>query len=154
MTIKNLRTAAGMTQQQFSEYFNIPKRSIENWEGGQRKCPEYLLDLIYYKLSQEEMLKEGFKMKKFEIRENTIEVKREKDITPYCSLEQQDQYPEIKETFFDKESAIAALSKYRCRKDRMSGYWLVTEFYVEENEYDEDGDWCNGGDVWAIAEYK
>lgn len=34
MTIKEMRTASGMTQQQFSEKLQIPKRSIENWEGG------------------------------------------------------------------------------------------------------------------------
>ena len=53
MTIKELRTASCMTQQQFSEYFNIPKRTIENWEGGKRQCPEYLLELIEYKLIKE-----------------------------------------------------------------------------------------------------
>ena len=57
MKIKDLRTASGMTQQQFADYFNIPKRSIENWEGGQRKCPEYLLELMKYKLEKENILK-------------------------------------------------------------------------------------------------
>ena len=56
MTIKELRTASGMTQQQFSEYFNIPKRTIENWEGGKNKCPEYLLELIRYKLEKENLI--------------------------------------------------------------------------------------------------
>lgn len=46
-----------MTQAQFSEYFGIPKRTIENWEGNQRKCPEYVLNLIEYKLRNERMLK-------------------------------------------------------------------------------------------------
>lgn len=49
-TIKYLRTATGMTQKAFADYFGIPKRTIENWEGGQRACPEYLLRLIEYKL--------------------------------------------------------------------------------------------------------
>ncbi len=53
MTIKELRKASGMTQQQFSDYFNIPKRTIENWEGEKRKCPEYLLELMKYKLEKE-----------------------------------------------------------------------------------------------------
>lgn len=43
-----------MTQKAFAEYFSIPKRTIENWEGGQNKCPEYLLDLMEYKLRKEE----------------------------------------------------------------------------------------------------
>ena len=42
-----------MTQKAFSEYFGIPLRTIENWEGGSRKCPQYLLDLMEYKLTKE-----------------------------------------------------------------------------------------------------
>ena len=42
-----------MTQKAFSEYFGIPKRTIEDWERGSRKCPQYLLDLMEYKLTKE-----------------------------------------------------------------------------------------------------
>lgn len=58
-TIKELRQSAEMTQQAFADYFGIPKRTIENWEGSQRKCPEYLLDLIEYKLKAENKIKKG-----------------------------------------------------------------------------------------------
>lgn len=57
-TIKELRKATGMTQKEFSDYFGIPKRNIENWEGGVNKCPPYLFSLIEYKLRNEGMLKE------------------------------------------------------------------------------------------------
>lgn len=53
MTVKELRTAADMTQKAFSEYFGIPKRTIENWEGGKSKAPEWALKLIEYKLRAE-----------------------------------------------------------------------------------------------------
>lgn len=53
MTIKELRTTAKMTQKEFSEYFGIPFRSIQNWEGGQRTPPQYLVSLIEYKLKKE-----------------------------------------------------------------------------------------------------
>lgn len=52
-TIKDLRIASGMTQKAFSDYFGIPKRTIENWEGGMRKCPPYLFDLMRYKMVHE-----------------------------------------------------------------------------------------------------
>lgn len=58
MTFKSLRTASGMTQQAFADFFGIPKRTIENWDGGQRKCPDYLLDLMRYKLTKEGIIKE------------------------------------------------------------------------------------------------
>lgn len=59
MTIKELRTLSGMTQKAFAEYFGFSKRAVENWEGGQRECPEYLLKLIQYKLQHEGIIKKG-----------------------------------------------------------------------------------------------
>lgn len=56
MTIKELRTASGMTQKQFSEYFGIPKRTLEDWEYGNRKPPEYIIELIKYKLEKEQLI--------------------------------------------------------------------------------------------------
>lgn len=55
MTVKELRTFAGLTQQQFSDFYEIPKRSIENWESGQRTPPPYLLKLL------ERVVREDFK---------------------------------------------------------------------------------------------
>jgi DNA-binding transcriptional regulator YiaG len=57
MTIKELRTLAGMTQKEFAEYFNISKRNIEDWEADARKCKPYLLELIEYKLRKEKIIK-------------------------------------------------------------------------------------------------
>ena len=53
MTIKELRAKSGMTQKAFAEYFDIPHRTVQNWEGGQRQCPDYLLNLMQYKLEKE-----------------------------------------------------------------------------------------------------
>ena len=57
MTISELRAAAGMTQKQFAEYFGVSKRAVESWEGGQRQCPDYLIELMRYKLQKEKLLK-------------------------------------------------------------------------------------------------
>lgn len=57
--IKFLLAATGMTQQEFADYFKIPKRTIESWvsksEKNSRECPEYLVDLIEYKLRKEKI---------------------------------------------------------------------------------------------------
>ena len=50
MTIKEARQAAGLTQKAMSDLLGIPKRSIENWEGGKRQCPEWAERLIVEKL--------------------------------------------------------------------------------------------------------
>ena len=50
MTIKELREQSGMSRTQFAEYFNIPYRTIQDWELGNRTPPDYLIDLMVYKL--------------------------------------------------------------------------------------------------------
>lgn len=57
-SFKDLRRRSRMTQKQFAEYFKIPKRTIENWEAGVNKCPLYLLELMEYKLSRENIIED------------------------------------------------------------------------------------------------
>lgn len=51
MTIKEARIAAHLTQQQMSDLFEIPKRTIEDWERGIRTPPAYVEKLIVDKLN-------------------------------------------------------------------------------------------------------
>lgn len=53
MNIKESRLSTGMTQKEFAEYFDIPQKTIENWEQGARKAPDYVIELIKYKLGKE-----------------------------------------------------------------------------------------------------
>lgn len=50
--IKEARLNAGLTQQRMSEVFEIPKRTIENWEAGTRKPPVYVEKLIIRELER------------------------------------------------------------------------------------------------------
>lgn len=59
MTFKELREQSGMSRSQFGEYFEIPYRTVQNWELGLRECPDYLLKLMQYKLDQEGKSKAG-----------------------------------------------------------------------------------------------
>lgn len=56
-TFKELREASGMSRKQFTEYFGIPYRTIQDWELENRKCPGYVLDLIEYKLRREGIIR-------------------------------------------------------------------------------------------------
>lgn len=46
MTIKELRQSTGLSQSAFSERFEIPRRTIEDWEAGRRNPPTYVTKLI------------------------------------------------------------------------------------------------------------
>ena len=50
--IKEARINFSLTQQQLSELTGIPLRTLQNWEGGQRKCPEYVIKLLLFYLEK------------------------------------------------------------------------------------------------------
>ncbi|MBR3868989.1 MAG: helix-turn-helix transcriptional regulator [Clostridia bacterium] len=52
MTLKEARLAAGLTQQAMSDQLEIPKRTIEEWEAGRRKCPPYVERLVLKELKE------------------------------------------------------------------------------------------------------
>lgn len=53
MEFKELLERSGMNMKQFSDYFKIPYRTVQDWKSGARKCPDYLLSLIQYKIEKE-----------------------------------------------------------------------------------------------------
>ena len=53
MIFKELRELSGMNMSQFAKYFNIPYRTVQDWEYENRKCPVYVLELMHYKLEKE-----------------------------------------------------------------------------------------------------
>jgi len=58
MEIKEMRTLAGMTRQEFADYFGMSRRSVEKWENGERNCPEHLRALMEYKLKNEGLVED------------------------------------------------------------------------------------------------
>lgn len=46
MTIRDARNLAHMTQKGVSELVGVPIRTIQAWESGARKCPEYVERLV------------------------------------------------------------------------------------------------------------
>ncbi|MCI7813718.1 MAG: transcriptional regulator [Robinsoniella sp.] len=45
-----------MTRKDFSIHIGIPLRTIEDWEAGRRRPPEYIPRLIEYQLKYEELI--------------------------------------------------------------------------------------------------
>jgi hypothetical protein len=96
-------------------------------------------------------------MVKYEIVKNIAEFtyRNRKKIHTGCTVEQSDQTPEILESFDSLQEARQALNKYKSRVDKVDGYvgafFLVEEIYLQENEYDEESEWINGGGIWNFA---
>jgi len=46
MTIKELREQTGMKRAEFSRKYGIPVRTLEDWDAGRRKPPEWLANIL------------------------------------------------------------------------------------------------------------
>lgn len=46
MDIKELRKLTGLSQTAFGEKYDIPMRTIQNWEKGVRIPPSYVIKLL------------------------------------------------------------------------------------------------------------
>lgn len=48
--LRKLRHERRLTQAQFAEWLEIPKRTYEKWESGERVPPQWVITLIKYKI--------------------------------------------------------------------------------------------------------
>lgn len=53
MDIKKIREFSGLSRAEFSRKYEIPVRTLENWEAGIRKCPEYVEKLLLRCVSED-----------------------------------------------------------------------------------------------------
>ena len=54
--IRILREKTGLYRKDFSIHIGIPLRTVEDWEAGRRRPPEYVPRLIEYQLKYEELI--------------------------------------------------------------------------------------------------
>ena len=55
--VKELREKMGMNRREFSDYYGIPYRTVQDWEAEKRELPEYLLRSMKYRAEVEYMMK-------------------------------------------------------------------------------------------------
>ena len=56
--VKGLREEMQLNRREFCEYFDIPYRTVQDWECGKRVMPDYVLRLLEYKIRMDQMLQE------------------------------------------------------------------------------------------------
>ncbi len=61
--IRELRASTGMNRREFCDYFQIPYRTVTDWELDNRHAPEYVLRLLEYYIRHEELCRKTDKEK-------------------------------------------------------------------------------------------
>lgn len=98
-------------------------------------------------------------MTKYEIFKNeiTFPIREKNKIKLGCTLLSDNQFPEKLEEYIDLDSAKKELSKYVSSIEQegttTGTRYRVTEYYIEENAYNEDGEWISGGDIWGFSKF-
>lgn len=52
-SIKELRDQTKLKQKDFADKYRIPVATIRDWEQGRRHCPEYVIELLKYRIEHE-----------------------------------------------------------------------------------------------------
>lgn len=58
MEIQELKKSMGLTQKQFTAYFGLNVRTLQDWECGRSRTPTYLVPLLKRLLKAEGYVKE------------------------------------------------------------------------------------------------
>lgn len=54
-----LRKSTGLNRKEFCELYEIPYRTVTEWERGTRHAPEYVLRLLEYYVQHHRLSEEG-----------------------------------------------------------------------------------------------
>ena len=57
--MKELRESTGLNRKEFCEKFDIPYRTMTEWELGHRNAPPYVLRLLTYYIDMQRQLSEN-----------------------------------------------------------------------------------------------
>ncbi|MCD8072369.1 MAG: helix-turn-helix domain-containing protein [Alistipes sp.] len=72
MDIREMRTRLGDTQSEFAARYHIPFRTIQNWETGVRKPPEYMLDLLENRIQSDLANRKTASLPKYDLRKDDL----------------------------------------------------------------------------------
>lgn len=88
---------------------------------------------------------------KYQIQKDSFEIENPKDVHETYAFRYTEQESEIIEMFDDLEIAKEALSKYLSTVKHDGERFIVEEFYIIEQHYDEDGIYVGEGDFIEFA---
>jgi len=72
MDIREMRTRLGDTQSEFAARYNIPFRTVQNWETGLRKPPEYIMMLLESRIREDLVNRKTASLPKYDPRKSDL----------------------------------------------------------------------------------
>ncbi len=77
INIRELRSQLGITQSEFAARYNIPFRTIQNWESGVRKPPVYFTELLENRIRTDLVNRKTISLPKYDPQKKTLPKRRD-----------------------------------------------------------------------------
>lgn len=125
-----LRKETKMGRREFAEYFGIPYRTLQDWELGNRKMPEYLYRLMAYKVEMEKIGQAKEKGEGVNGHEIVLFETEDRQITLQVPVEQEtvwlnrNQMAEL----FDRDVKTIGKHINNAQKEELDGQEVVAKF--------------------------
>ena len=72
MELRELRAQLGDTQSEFAGRYGIPFRTVQNWEAGIRKPPEYMINLLERRVREDMVNRKTISLPKYDPRKDNL----------------------------------------------------------------------------------
>jgi len=76
MDIREMRMRLGDTQSEFAARYHIPFRTVQNWETGLRKPPEYIMELLESRIREDLVNRKTAVLPKFDAHKSSLPKRR------------------------------------------------------------------------------
>lgn len=146
--LKNIRSEANWTLVETSKKTGVPLRTLENWEAGTRTPPDYIARLILEKIKLEASKTQGKDETtiKYRLIKCSMQFKNIKDLSEGATVIDED--AKIIKIFDKRKNALDELKKYNTTVEFIRTFnsflYSMTEYFIEEYEADEDGEFVSG----------
>lgn len=77
MNIREMRTRLGDTQSEFAMRYQIPFRTVQNWEAGVRKPPEYMIKLLEQRIQEDLVNRKTVTLPKYDPQKKDLPKRRD-----------------------------------------------------------------------------
>ena len=72
MLIREMRKELGVTQSEFAARYSIPFRTVQNWETGLRKPPDYIVRLLEQQIREDLINRKAITLPKFDAKKELL----------------------------------------------------------------------------------
>ena len=72
MDIREMRRRLGNTQSEFATRYNIPFRTVQNWETGIRKPPKYIISLLEHRVEEDLINRKTISLPKYDAQKQDL----------------------------------------------------------------------------------